>query len=475
MKSLVGKPGFTPRLLFWWVIAAIGKGRPVTKKNNTRRLFSALLRAVMPIFASGFGLLANPVLAQDQAGRLTLERAISLATVNDPWLNGSLHREQVLNSESVFATTLPDPRVSLMAANFPSDSFDINQEAMTQVTLGVSQMFPRGNSLDLSGRQKRQLAAQEPLLRWDRRAKVTATVTQLWLEVFKAQESIRLIEQDRSLFENLVEATRASYSTALGRARQQDIIRAQLELTRLDDRLTVLRQQQESAQQRLSEWIGLQARTPVVRQLPEEKSGLPGLADLPADDQWRYKQISQHPALQAFERRINAMQTGVELARQKYKPEWGLSAQYGYRDDDPVGRDRADLFSVGVTFDLPLFTANRQDQEVSAASSRAEALKTDKQLLARQLVAQLDTALTQLQRLDERRALYERQLLPQMAELAEAALAAYNSDAGDFAEAVRARIAELNAGIEALVIDVQRRQTLATIQYLLSSGQDQQP
>ena len=316
---------------------------------------------------------AQTQLDQDQAGTLTLEAAIAQAIASDPWLNGSRYREDALTSESISASTLPDPKVSLMAANFPTDSFDINQEPMTQLTVGVSQMFPRGDSLALTSRQKQELAAQEPLLRQDRQDKVTATVTQLWLEAYRAQESIRLIEQDRALFEHLVDATKASYSSALGRARQQDIIRAQLELTRLDDRLTVLRQQRESAQQRLSEWIGGQASLPLAQTLSSKLGEEPTLVmGQPKNDRWLYEQINRHPLLLAFDQRIEAMQTGVELAQQKYKPEWGLTAQYGYRDDDPMGRDRADLFSVGVTFDLPLFTDNRQDKEVSAATSRAE-------------------------------------------------------------------------------------------------------
>lgn len=167
---------------------------------------------------------AQTQLDQDQTGKLTLEAAIAQAIASDPWLNGSRYREDALTSESISASTLPDPKVSLMAANFPTDSFDINQEPMTQLTVGVSQMFPRGDSLALTSRQKQELAAQEPLLRQDRQDKVTATVTQLWLEAYRAQESIRLIEQDRALFEHLVDATKASYSSALGRARQQDII-----------------------------------------------------------------------------------------------------------------------------------------------------------------------------------------------------------------------------------------------------------
>jgi hypothetical protein len=57
-----------------------------------------------------------------------------------------------------------------------------------------------------------------------------------------------------------------------------------------------------------------------------------------------------------------------------------------------------------------------------------------------------------------------------MALQAEAALTAYDSDDGDFAEAVRARIAQLNAKIEALVITVEQQQTIVKINYLLSGS-----
>ena len=83
-------------------------------------------------------------------------------------------------------------------------------------------------------------------------------------------------------------------------------------------------------------------------------------------------------------------------------------------------------------------------------------------------MAELGTASVQLTRLDERLALYTEQLLPQMADQAEASLAAYGNDSGDFAEAVRARIAELNAKVEALVIAVERQKIMAQINYLLA-------
>jgi outer membrane protein TolC len=162
----------------------------------------------------------------------------------------------------------------------------------------------------------------------------------------------------------------------------------------------------------------------------------------------------------------------VDLARQAYKPEWSISAQYGYREDAPNGQDRADLFSVGIGFDLPLFTGNRQDRQVNASVSRLEAAKTDRLLQVRSLQAKARSSLARIARLDERIDLYQQQLLPQMEEQASAALSAYNNDDGDFAEAVRARIAQLNANVELIQMRAQRAQQLADFRYLTHATTD---
>ena len=420
-----------------------------------------LVLAFLPLMVNG----------KESPAILTLETAIYTAVHRDPWVNGSHFREQALSQEAIASATLPDPRISLTAANFPTDSFDIRHEPMTQLMVGVSQKFPRGESRNLQGRKNRELAEVEPLLRADRQARVSTQVTQLWLDVYKAQESIRLINNDRSLFEHLIDATKASYASTVGRARQQDIIRAQLELTRLDDRLYQLQQTMESVQQRLVEWVGDIGLLPVTTRLTQA-APKQLLSLTPADSQQqRFDNIDAHPALVAFDKRLNAMSTEVELARQHYKPEWGISAQYGYRADDLQGNERSDFLSLGVNFDLPMFTSNRQDKQVAAANARLQALATEKQLVARRMLADLDSALVQLGRLDQRQQLYTKKLLPQMAEQAEASLAAYNNDDGDFAEAIRARISELNAKIDALGIAVARQQILAKLNYLLNPNQ----
>lgn len=68
--------------------------------------------------------------------------------------------------------------------------------------------------------------------------------------------------------------------------------------------------------------------------------------------------------------------------------------------------------------------------------------------------------------------LYQKQLLPQMSEQAEASLEAYTNDESDFAEVVRARIAELNAQIDALAIDVERQKTIIELNYFFMDNAD---
>lgn len=420
---------------------------------------------------------------------LTLEAAVELAKYNDPWLVGNQQNQEAMESQAVAAGTLPDPKMSVALANLPIDTFDFDQEAMTQLKVGVSQMFPRGDSRALKKKKLELMSSQFPYQRQNRQATVAVTVAQLWLDVFKSQESIVLIEKNRALFEQLAEVAQLSYSAALGRSRQQHVVRAQLELTRLEDRLTVLRQQQEVAQRRLSEWLSKQFSQeygissdplPNVAAIMVD-SKLPQLAPLKPELVGSVPEVSpqqlashfiRHPSVMALDSRIKASGADIELTEQKYKPEWGVNMSYGYRDDDPMGMQRADFLSVGVTFDMPLFTSNRQDQEYQASIARAEAVKTEKWLLLRKMIARFEATKAQLNRLNQRSQLYTEQLLPQMDQQAEASLNAYTNDEGDFAEAVRSRIAQLNAEIDELAIAVDRQKAISQINYFLTVSAD---
>lgn len=413
---------------------------------------------------------------------LTFEKAIYLAQKSDPWLAGNRHKQKAIKSMSTAANTLPDPKISIGLVNMPTDSFDFNQEGMTQAKVGITQVFPRGDTLNIKSEQLLIRSEAYPYQRQDRSAKVAITVGSLWLNTYLVQQSIALIEQDRVLFEQLSDIAEASYSASYGKTRQQDIIRSQLELTRLDERLDKLEQQKNRYEGGLLQWLS------VLSQESEDNFSVTDTSlhnivlspelpqvdllnhDLVHNKKWRNFNdlipfFSSHPAVIALDKNIKATKTGIKLAEQKFKPEWGVNASYGYRDDDLMGQDRSDLLSVGISFDLPLFTTNRQDKELQSAISETEAVKSEKILLLRELLGSFSSAKGRLLRLQDRQKLYSSQLLPQIHEQAAASLTAYTNDDGDFAEVVRSRIAVLNAEIDNLALNVEEQKIMLELNY----------
>ena len=405
-----------------------------------------------------------PAAAQN-TGSLSLQDAVDQALLNDDWLLANEQRENALREEALYSGELPDPMVMVSLMNLPVNTFSFDQEPMTQFRLGITQSFPRGETRALSREQKIRQSEINPYLREDRRAGVTLQVTRLWLDAYLSQESINLINANRALFEQLVDITDSRYRNAAGLARQQDLVRAQLELTRLDDRLAALRQQLENSRQQLARWIPYDFLNrdiaPVLPVFPEPVTEMTALDQAAA-------LFMDHPKVKAQDKQIASSRTGVELAKQGYKPGITLGASYGYRDDGPMGLQRDDFISLEISFDLPLFTEKRQKPKVEAASYTASAMQTERVLLLKNLFADYQQAMSQLAVLDERRTLFNDTLLGQLRVLTEATLAAYTADEGDFAEVTRAYIAELNASIEVLGIDVERLKMLAQLNYLLT-------
>ncbi|NNJ72355.1 MAG: TolC family protein [Enterobacterales bacterium] len=418
---------------------------------------------------------------------ISLEEAIYLAKQNDPWLQSNRLEQQAIEDRSIAAGTLPDPKLSLGVVNLPSDTWQFDQEGMTQFKVGVSQMFPRGDSLEIKQQQLKIAANKYPLLREDRKAKVTKLISEIWLDAFLAQHTINLIKKDWDLFEQIADVAEANYSNTVGKTRQQDVIRAQLEITQLEDRLTVEQLKLDTSIARLNEWLHIfendyldssydfdkleqsffvSDQLPVISLIHEKLLQ----QDKLSRNELAHRLVS-HPAIMAVEVKKQVSKKAVELARQKYSTQWGVNASYSYRDDMPTGDDRADLFSIGITFDLPLFTDNRQDKEVSASIAQAEAIRTEKFLMTRQMISAIEKEIKEINRLNQRQQIYQELLLKQSNNQAIASLSAYTNDDGDFAEVVRARIAELNAKIVALKITVDKTKSIARLNYLLIQHQ----
>ncbi|MCW9000532.1 MAG: TolC family protein, partial [Kangiellaceae bacterium] len=382
--------------------------------------------------------------------QLSLQKAIHLAQSNDPWLVQSKQTENSILAKSVSESALPDPKLSLSLANLPTDGLDFSQEAMTQFKVGYSQMIPAGDSLELKSERLRQSAAQFPILRQARLAELEKEVAHTWFELFRANKSIDLIKQNQTLFEQLVDVAQASYSSAAGKTSQQDIVRAQLELTLLQERLSKLTQQQEIMKERLLGWISDNYVSNYQMDDYSDENSFKSQVLLPLKmpngqliemsgssvEEFTTSQVTQalmqHPDIVVRDQKVKVHKTSIALAEQSYKPSWGISASYAYRDDDPMGTNRSDFLSVGVSFELPIFADTKQDQLVKAAKLETEASKTQKWQVMRKMLSGFQIAVARYKRLIEREGRYKSSLLPKMQEQAEAALNAYTNDEGDF-------------------------------------------
>ena len=415
---------------------------------------------------------------------LTLSMAIEQAQNHDAWLVKSNQTQASLTAQQIAAGTWQDPKIAVAMNNLPSNDFAFKRDNMSQLKVSMSQVLPRGASLQIKQNILALEAQQQPILRADRRAKVAMVVSELWLDAYTAKMTIELINKDAHLFEQLAEISEANYASALGKTRQHDVIRAQVELAQLQDRLVVEQQRLATKKATLLNWLptgstGLSAWQfnahgdlfTIAKTLPDDalfSSAYSSLASLAPFGDETMALLMRHPRYLAQSKEVESAKQSVTLSEQKYKPQWAVNASYGYRADSPTGLERHDLLSVGVSFDLPLFTENKQDKEVLSAQSRTEALKTAQLLTLKDLGSGLATEQQALTQLQKRLELYQDTILEQSHQQAEAALSAYNNDDGDFNTAVQAKITELNARIATLNIYIEKLKTLARIKYYLA-------
>jgi outer membrane protein TolC len=385
---------------------------------------------------------------------LTLAAAEDLALEQEPGQLGFLARAAALEEESVAAGQLPDPTLRMGLANYPIQSGGFTTEGMTQAQLGIRQAFPPGDTREVSTRRFQSLALEMRQSADSRGRDVLSAVRQAWLEIYYWQRTHAIVDELRPFFSDLVTVTRSLYS--VGRKNQQDLLRAELELSRLDDRLLEISKQHSRAIAAMSEWVGQDASRPIAENLPHWEQ-LPALEGLRAD-------LLIHPTLMAADARIDSRQAGIDLAEERFKPGWALDLGYGYRDGYLAdGTPRSDFVSLSVTMDLPVFRKNRQDRRLSAALSERRAAKESKEQIFRRLNSRLESEYARWHDLGRRIDLYEQQILSLAGSNAQAALAAYQSDAGDFADVMRGYIDDLNARVEHIRLQVEQAQSYATL------------
>lgn len=396
---------------------------------------------------------SRSVAAEPSLGHLGLDEAVRLAIeAVDPTLARFDESAAALDHRAVADSRLPDPQVRVGVMNLPVDTFLYGQEAMTKLEVGVQQAFPKGSSLAEKRKRRAAEARKERTAKSVRALEIERDVRRAWLDLYFWSNARGVVQESHAAVSDLVSVVRSFYAT--GRQTSQDVLRAELELSLLDDRLLEVERQIEMYRADLARFIGPAAAA------RETSAVLPQAADLPALASM-IDAVPRHPAIRVQDARISVRDAEIALARQQYKPGWSVEAAYGAR-----GGNRPDLATVMLRFDLPIFTKNRQDRRLSAARRDRQAARLDREGGILEMSRKLRRAYADWQRLGQRVRLFEEDVLTRASGNSRAALDGYRNKTSDFSELIRSRLSELNLELSLIRLRADRAGAEAELIYL---------
>ena len=413
------------------------------------------------IFTWGlFSLAGQSAIAAPQV--LTLKQAEALALTNEPGMQSLQARTQSMIQRSIADGQLMDPKLQIGLLNLPTDSFDFNQEAMTQFKVSYIQDFPSGNTRQIKSEQSVKQSELFQRQGEDRKRSILKQVRLSFLEAWYLNQARQTVLKNQQLLKQLSAIVESQFS--LGRNLQMDVLTVQLQQSKLDDQISQLEQKISQQRFALSEWIGestsqyaLQDELPTLLNPDWKSATLDEFESL----------LSTHPRVLEINTQLDLTRKEIELIREKEKPGWNLNVSYAYRDDAPNGSERADFVSAVVTFDLPLFTANRQHKLRESQQLQINANQDQRDALLRKMQAELAQLRVNEILIEERKNRYQSILIPQSNQRAEAAMQNYQSGNGTFSSVMQAYMDALNTELDAHRLSVDQLKNQASVLYLI--------
>ncbi|HEU4569386.1 MAG TPA: TolC family protein, partial [Gemmatimonadales bacterium] len=307
-------------------------------------------------------MVARPLAAQDELHLGELYRAVLAAS---PRIAAADARAGAAAARVASTRRPPDPELQFgaMGRSLPglgySDPLGMDQ-------LQLMQMVPFPGKLGAAGQaaQARAEAARAEAL--DVAWGVRARAAERFYALYRIGAQLAVARETRRLLEDITRTAAAMYG--VGEGRQTDLLRAQVELARMDEEIIRLEAE------RTAEAAGLNALLARGPAAPMGEPVLPAFPDtLPALDSLLAEAASRRPMVQADAAEVRAADADARRARRELWPDLQLGVQYAWRPMPGGGSDRMGSLMVGVT--LPVFAGSRQlamrrETEAMAAMAR---------------------------------------------------------------------------------------------------------
>jgi len=354
--------------------------------------------------------------------------------------------------------TLPDPMIGLSAMNFPATSFHRRQEPMTQVQLSFSQNIPSPGKLRLE-REAADFDAQAAGLGVEElRLQIMASVRTSWWQAFYLDRALETVRSNQQLFREFIQIARKKYETGTGL--QQDVLLAQLELSKLID--------QEINLESMRDHQGITLN--ILMDLPQQgKLGLVSEMKRNLEEvqsrEYYFNKAEARPLLQQKMVQLEAANKRLNRAEKDRLPDFVLGVNYGdRRGDNPDDRSRDDLLSVMLGFKVPIYASRKQDKAIAQRTSEVQGAVYASQDVRGQVRGAISRSLTDYARARKQFELFESSILPQSNLTVQSMLSGYRVSQVDFLNLVRAQSTLLNYELQYWRVFVEAKQSLARLE-----------
>lgn len=353
--------------------------------------FASPLAMTMLLFTAVASVQAEQVTSAESADIASLESLVQEALDKNPEIKAAEQRIEAARAAISPAQTLPDPMVGVEYTDLET----------RELMYGVTQEFPFPGKLKLRG----EIAGREAdQVEQEYLAIQLATVSDLkqaYYELHVVHQSIGIFQRNKALLGEFEQSAKASYE--VGRGAQQDVFRAQTEISRVLTRLAALDQQQHSLEAEINRILYRPPGTsvgvpesPQMSLLRRSVEELGALVDQTA------------PLLRAQMMGVERAQREVKLAHREYYPDFEISA--GGMREEPMGKDG---YRVMLNVRVPLYYTRRQRFEVRGAIAGREAAINDLQATKQELLFRIQDNVAQVRRSEELVKLLESALIPQ--------------------------------------------------------------
>jgi outer membrane protein TolC len=340
---------------------------------------------------------------------LELSRLMREALEHNPDIQAAQQRWDASQAVIPQVKTLPDPMLN----------FGYEKVLDREWRYGVSQELPFPGKLRLRGEVAAREAERTEQEYLAVPLHVLARLKEAFYDLAFVHTSIDIVERNKLVLVDFERTAQARY--AVGKGVQQDVFRAQTEISRLLARLAILEQQKVSLRADLNRLVNRPPADPLGRPQPIQVTRLQrSLSDLNA-------LIDAAPLLKAQVKGVERGDQTIALARREYFPDFAIGVS-GIHNDTM----QKDGYEVMLGIKVPLYYATKQRAAVREALAGREAARQDLQAVRQEILFRIQDNFVQAQRAEQLITILKDAIIPQARLTLESAQAGYAVGTIDF-------------------------------------------